>query len=236
MLDGRRQDPTADRTDGCTVRKRQTISTIVAALALSAVSVSVFAQDTDVTGRGQAAPPPPEKVAPYDPIDSGQRVAWVVDGSVGRRSLGVGVIATAWQTAWDTPTEWGRSWSGSARRYAAREADVTISNTLEASLGAIWGEEPRYIPSGRRGIGARARYAAKTVFLAQRRDGRLAPAGGRYVGNTLNNVVENAWLPPSVTTPKQTIIRSANGFLGRLIGNFYDEFWPDTHRLLHRHG
>jgi hypothetical protein len=74
------------------------------------------------------------------------------------------------------------------------------------------------------------------VFLAQRRDGRLAPAWGRYVGNTLNNVIENAWLPPSVTTPKETIIRSANGFLGRLIGNFYDEFWPDAHRLLHRHG
>jgi hypothetical protein len=236
VLDRHGQDPTADRTGGCTVRKRQVISTIVAALALSVVSVSVFAQDTDVTGRGQAAPPPLETAAPYDPIDSGQRVAWIVDGSIGRRSLGVGVITTAWQTAWDTPTEWGRSWSGTARRYAAREADVTISNTLEAGLGAIWGEEPRYIPSGRRGIGARTRYAAKTVFLAQRRDGHLAPAWGRYVGNTLNNVIENAWLPPSVTTPKETIIRSANGFLGRLIGNFYDEFWPDAHRLLHRHG
>lgn len=234
MLDGRGQDPTADRTGNCTVRKRQAISTIFAALVLSAVSVSVCAQDTDVTGRGQAAPP--ETAAPYDPIDSGQRVAWVVDGSIGRRSLGVGVITTAWQTAWDTPVEWGRSWSGVARRSAAREADVTISNTLEASLGAIWGEEPRYIPSGRHGIGARTRYAAKTVFLAQRRDGRLAPSWGRYVGNTLNNVIENAWLPPSVTTPKETIIRSANGFLGRLIGNFYDEFWPDAHRLLHRHG
>ena len=236
MLDRHGQDPTADRTGGCTVRKRQVISTIVAALALSVVSVSVFAQDTDVTGRGQAAPPPLETAAPYDPIDSGQRVAWIVDGSIGRRSLGVGVITTAWLTAWDTPTEWGRSWSGTARRYAALEADVTISNTLEAGLGAIWGEEPRYIPSGRRGIGARTRYAAKTVFLAQRRDGHLAPAWGRYVGNTLNNVIENAWLPPSVTTPKETIIRSANGFLGRLIGNFYDEFWPDAHRLLHRHG
>ena len=236
MLDTHRQGPAADRTGRGAVRKRQTIRTILTTLALSAVPISLFAQDTDVTRRGQAAPRPPETAAPYDPIDSAQRVAWVVDGSIGRRSLGVGVITTAWQTAWDTPTEWGRSWPGVARRYAAREADVTISNTLEASLGAIWGEEPRYIPSGRHGLGARTRYAAKTVFLAQRRDGRLAPAWGRYVGNTLNNVIENAWLPPSVTTPKETIIRSANGFLGRLIGNFYDEFWPDAHRLLHRHG
>ena len=89
---------------------------------------------------------------------------------------------------------------------------------------------------GRHGIGARTGYSAKTVFLAQRRDGHLGPAWGRYVGNTLNNVIENAWLPPSMTTPKDTIARSANGFLGRMIGNLYEEFWPDAHRLLHRRG
>jgi hypothetical protein len=39
-----------------------------------------------------------------------------------------------------------------------------------------------------------------------------------------------------MTTPKDTIARSANGFLGRMIGNLYEEFWPDAHRLLHRRG
>lgn len=218
------------------MRKHQTIVTIFAALAGSVLTVPVFAQDTDVTGRGHAARPSPEPATAYDPIDPGQRAAWIVDGSIGRRSVAVGVLSTVWQTAWDTPPEWHRSWSGIALRYAEREADVTISNTLEAGLGAIWGEEPRYIPSGRRGIGARTRYAAKTVFLAQRRDGHLGPAWGRYVGNTLNNVIENAWLPPSMTTPKDTIARSANGFLGRMIGNLYEEFWPDAQRLLHRRG
>jgi hypothetical protein len=236
VLEGRRQDPAFDPMGSRTVRKRETIGTAFAALALSVLTVPVFAQDTDVTGRGHAAPPPSESAVAYDPVDSGQRVAWIAEGSIGRRSLAVGVMSTVWQTAWDTPPEWNRSWSGVALRYAEREADVTISNTLEAGLGAIWGEEPRYIPSGRHGIGARTRYAAKTVFLAQRRDGHLAPAWGRYVGNTLNNVIENAWLPPSMTTPRETLVRSANGFLGRMIGNLYEEFWPDAQRLLHRHG
>ena len=53
---------------------------------------------------------------------------------------------------------------------------MAISNTIEASLGAIWGEEPRYIPSGRKGIWPRARYAIKTAFVTQRRDGSLHPA------------------------------------------------------------
>jgi len=29
-------------------------------------------------------------------------------------------------------------------------------------------------------------------------------------------------------------VRSVNGFLGRLIGNLYEEFWPDAHRLLRK--
>lgn len=156
-----------------------------------------------------------------------------MDGTIGPRSLFiVGPLGAGLQTAFNWPSEWQRSWSGFGKRYGEREADVAISNTIEAGLGALWGEDPRYIPSGRRGIGARARYAIKTTFLAQRRDGRLAPAWGRYAGNVVNNLIENAWLPPSATTPGQTISRSVLGLLGRLGGNAWDEFWPDARRLL----
>jgi len=30
-----------------------------------------------------------------------------------------------------------------------------------------------------------------------------------------------------MTTPGQTALRSANGLLGRLAGNLWEEFWPD---------
>jgi len=165
----------------------------------------------------------------YTPITSRERIDWIVDGTIGAKSLGVGVFATMWQTGADTPHEWERwTWSGVTKRYLQREADVAISNSLEAGVGAIWGEEPRYIRSGRKGLWPRTRYAMKTVFLAQRPDGHLAPAWGRVVGNTVNNLIENTWLPPSVTTPGQTIFRSSTGFLGRLAGNLFEEFWPDV--------
>ena len=174
---------------------------------------------------------PPLTAEAYVSITPGQRVEWIVDGTIGTRSLFVvGPLATVWQTGFDTPEEWGRGASGIAKRYAHREADVAISNTIEAGLGALWGEDPRYIRSGRKGIWPRARYAMKTVFLAQRRDGRLKPAWGRYAGNVFNNLIENTWLPPSVTTPGQTALRSGLGFLGRLGGNAWEEFWPDVVR------
>jgi hypothetical protein len=170
------------------------------------------------------------------PITAGQRVYWVVDGTVGLRSLlAVGPYSAAWFTAWNTPEEWGRTWSGFGKRYLQREADVAISSSMEAGLGAIWGEDPRFVPSRRHGIWPRARFAMKTAFLAPRRDGHLAPAWGRYASNVFNNVIENTWLPPSVTTPGQTAYRSAAGMGGRVVGNLWDEFWPDAWKYLRRH-
>jgi len=171
----------------------------------------------------------------YVPVTGAQRVEWTVVGAVGPKSLStVGPLAAAWQTGFNQPDEWGRGWSGFGKRYAEREADVAISNTIEAGLGALWGEDPRYIASGRKGIWPRARYALKTSVLAQDRDGHLRPAWARYAGNTLNNVIENAWLPPSQTTAAQTAARSGLGIVTRMGGNLWEEFWPDVARLLRK--
>ena len=165
-------------------------------------------------------------------INGIERINWIVDGMLGPRSLAVGVITSTWQTSLRIPDEWSRSAFGFRERYLEREADVAISNTIEAGLGALWGEDPRYIRAPRGSARSRFAYALKTVVLAPRADGQLKPAWGRFAGNVFNNVIENAWLPPSMTTPGQTALRSANGMLGRLAGNLWDEFWPDIRTRL----
>ena len=200
--------------------------TRVVTLALCGIPVGVAAV------RAQSAPAPAADA--YVPITGADRVAWVVAGTVGPRSLGVGVIASAWQTGWNVPEEWHRSWRGFGKRYAAREADVTLSNSIEAGVGSLWGEEPRYVRAPAGSSKSRAAYALRSVVLAPRRDGHLAPAWGRYAANVANNLIENAWLPPSITTPGQTTLRCASGFAGRLAGNLFDEFWPDIKRRFGR--
>ena len=180
-----------------------------------------------------AAPTDPMTANTYRPATPADRLDWIVDGTVGVQSLTVvGPLGAALLTATNSPSEWHQTWTGFGKRYLQREADVAISNTIEAGVGARWGEEPRYIPSGRKGIWPRARYAIKTTFMAQRPDGHLAPAWGRFAGNALNNVIENAWLPPSATTSGQTILRSVLGLLSRMGGNAWEEYWPDARRLL----
>jgi hypothetical protein len=205
---------------------------LVLVVALCACPTAASAQPADSEPGGQESTKPATADG-YVPITSGERVHWIVDGTIGPQSLFiVGPLSAAWQTAWNVPEEWGRGWSGVGKRYAQREADVAISNTIEAGLGALWGEDPRYIPSARKGIWPRARYALKTSVLAQGRDGRLRPAWGRYAGNTLTNLIENAWLPPSQTTASQTALRSGMGIVTRIGGNLWDEFWPDVVKRL----
>jgi hypothetical protein len=200
---------------------------------MRAATLTVFLAATllPVVAWSQPAAKPEARID--EPMTARERIDWIVDGTVGPKSLFVvGVIGTAWQTAWNAPEEWGRSWSGAGKRYLQREADVAISNTIEAGLGAIWGERADYIPSHKQGVKPRLGYALKTVFLAYRPDGHLAPAWGRYAGNTLNNLIENSWLPPSATTWQQTTWRSASGFGTRALGNVWEEFWPDAKRRL----
>jgi len=43
----------------------------------------------------------------------------------------------------------------------------------------------------------------------------------------VNNVIENAWLPPSQRTWRATAIRSGNSMFGRLATNMWGEFGRD---------
>ena len=206
------------------------------AAVISGLPAAARSQDAPHSdGAAPTAPAQTPTADAYVAITPKERVWWIVDGTVGPKSLFIiGPLAAAWNTAFNTPEEWGRGWSGFGKRYAHREADVAISNSIEAGLGALWGEDPRYIPSARKGIWPRARYALKTSVLAQGRDGRLRPAWARYAGNTVNNVIENSWLPPSQTTATQTALRSGMGIVTRMGGNLWDEFWPDVLRLLRK--
>ncbi len=168
------------------------------------------------------------------PITAAQRAQWIGQSLYGPRSLAAGVFVAGFQTEAVLPEEWGRSADGFARRFGARDAAIATSNSIEAALGAAWGEDPRYFACGCSSVTHRAGHAAKLAFVARRDDGRFAPAWGRYAGTMTASVVQNAWLPPSVTQWQDVVIREGTSFGGRFVGNLWAEFWPDVKRRLHR--
>jgi hypothetical protein len=76
------------------------------------------------------------------PITGQQRIQWAV-----RNSIGPGLLFSAGLgTLFDVPKAYGTHWEGFGERYGIRLTAIAVSNTTEAGLGAIWGEDPRYIP------------------------------------------------------------------------------------------
>jgi hypothetical protein len=185
-------------------------------------------------------PPPPEDIvveaSPYAPVTAWQRLGWFDEKTFGVSNLGGSLPGAAWMTLLDRPREAGPHWEGFGERYGVALSTNAVSNTMEASLGAIWGEDPRYARAGSdASFKSRVGHIAKWTVLAPGRDGDLRPAYARFIAFSGSSFISNAWREPSDTNMDHSMTRIGLAFLGRMGSNTFDEFWPDTKRKLFHH-
>ena len=175
----------------------------------------------------------PSVVPDYKPVTGKQRFNWFVVSTVGPQSLLLsGPVSAALGTAFNKPPEYGPHWEGFGNRYEIRLTGVSTGNAIETSLGAVWGEDPRYFRSPDRAFGLRVKYVIRTTFTAPGRDGRWRPAYARYAGNVGNNFLSNTWRVRSASGPDDAAWRCVLGITGKMAGNAFSEFWPDVKRLI----
>ena len=168
------------------------------------------------------------------PMTGRERLRWFVSQSIGPPSLAVGVLSAGIATARDKPFEYGPHWDGFGNRYGMRLTGVVTGNAMNAGLGALWGEDPRYFPATGQPMGKRVKNVVVYTFMSKRRDGNLAPAYARYVATSGNNFLSNAWRVDSEATNSAALKRTALGFAGRMGANAFREFWPDVRNLIRR--
>jgi len=205
-------------------------------LVLSALlyAASVFGQSdppptTNATSTNTSSSNAPEPITPRE------RARWAIDNTVGPASLAGGVVSAGWGTLFNTPREYGTHWEGFGQRYGMRLTGIATSNVMEAGLGALWGEDPRYVRASTEGFGGRLGHAMKMAFLAQNKDGHLMPAYARFAAISGSNYLSNSWRADSEATLSRASVRVGLGFLGRIGGNIWEEFWPDVKQgLFHR--
>jgi hypothetical protein len=168
------------------------------------------------------------------PITQIQRLKWAAFSSVGPPSLAAGAITSAISTAQNNPREYGPHWDGYFKRQALRLPGSAVSGLMEAELGALWGEDPRYHRATTKSAKGRVWHAVKTAFLAYDRDGKAMPAYARFIAVPASNVIANSWRPDSQRTVGQTSTRISLGFVSRISANTFAEFWPDIRRALRK--
>jgi hypothetical protein len=191
-----------------------------------------------VQANPNAPPPDPSapslSIKPYHSITPGQRVSWILSNTIGPPALTVGLFSAGIATAENTPKEYGGSWSGFAKRYGIRLSVSATSNVMEAGLGSVWGEDPRYFRSYAQPFKGRVRNVLLSTVLTHNRNGQFSPAYARFIAIPGSNFLSNTWRADSETTASNALTRTMWGFLGQMGKNAFIEFWPDIHRrVLH---
>jgi hypothetical protein len=171
----------------------------------------------------------------YEPITGVQRLEWVAETTAGPQHLAAGIFSAAIGTALNDPHEDGPHWSGFGERYGIRLTGIATGNTMEAGLGAIWGEDPRYKREPEKSFGGRLASVVEQAFMTRRRDGHFAPAYARFIAVPGNNFLSNTWRADSEADSYHAGIRTLYGFGGQIGSNAWDEFWPSISAHIFHH-
>lgn len=194
---------------------------------------------TSATGQTLAqktAKPANPNFSSYRPITARQRLGWVVKSTLGPENLAAGLVTSGFSTARNAPREYGPHWDGFGKRDGMRLTGVSTGSVIEAGLGSLWGEDPRYFPAGGQPIKGRLRNVVVMTFIARRAGGNSAPAYARYLGNAGNNFLSNTWRADSESGVSNACVRIVLGVAGRMSSNAFAEFWPDLRKYAFHRG
>ena len=183
---------------------------------------------------GETNPATPDSPG-YTAMTATDRLEWFTKSTMGPQSTAAGVFSAAIGTAMNAPEEYGSQWKGYGSRYAMRLSGISTSNAMEAGLGTLWGEDPRYYKTRGLTVKQRIGNVMKTTFTAPRPDGHYAPAYARFIAIPGSNFLANTWRPDSEADVQHAAIRTLYGFLGHMGSNAFQEFWPDAQKLIFHH-
>jgi hypothetical protein len=170
------------------------------------------------------------------PVKTGSlnRVQWFALATVGPASTMGGLASAGYGVLTHEPPEYPPNTKGFGQRFGMRLSGVATGNAINASLGAIWGEDPRYARHGGPEFGARVKRIVGHTFVTRYSDGETRFAWARLAGNVGNNSLSNLWRVQSEVGVRPTVERISFGFLGQMAGNAFAEFWPDVRKKIGR--
>ena len=170
--------------------------------------------------------------APYHPITPRQSLRWFITNTIGPQTLAGGFFESVFGTALDRPSEYGPHWGGIAGRYGMGMTRVATGNAIEAGVGLILREDPRYFRVPDRPLKARVGNVVRLAFAARGGDKTFRPAYARTMAIFGNNFLSDTWRVHSEANAQDALLRTSEGFAGRMAANAFEEFWPDVKKLV----
>jgi len=161
-----------------------------------------------------------------DPFNGTERLRWLVHQNLSPTAVAVNTVVAAEETATNSPREYGPHWAGFGKRVGLVTANYGVKSVMEAGIGSIWGEDPRYDRTEGQGFRGRVGHAFKMTFFARDRQGNYMPAYARYLAIPGSSFLANSWMPDSDSNTAEALSRTGLSFAGRFASNVYKEFRP----------
>jgi hypothetical protein len=160
------------------------------------------------------------------PIDAHERERWLLHENLDPAVLLQNVAVGGIYTLTNSPKEYGPHWEGFGKRVGMVTAEYGVKTVMEAGLGSLWGEDPRYERTHGQSLATRLGHVIEMTFLARNREGNTMPAYARYLAIPGSSFLSNTWRPDSEASAGDAAVRTGLGFLTRMGENAYKEFRP----------
>jgi len=170
----------------------------------------------------------------YRPIKTAESFRWFVTSTIGPAHLAGVAFASSGGTVVNRPREYGPHYKGFADRFAVGMVGSAAGNAIEIGVGLGLREDPRYFRVPQQAFIGRVANVAKLTFMTPNGSGTSKPAYARYAGIVGGNFLSNTWRVPSEANPRDALLRSSEGFAGRMAANAFKEFWPDVKKCVFR--
>ena len=169
------------------------------------------------------------------PLTSGDRFRMYLRQTYSLPSVLLPASFAGLDQAADSPGEWDRSERGYFDRFATQRGQFQIGAFCKYAVGTAFHEDPRFFPSGKRGLWTRTVYVLTNTLMARSDDGKRMPAFANYTASVSGGFAPAAWLPPSANSLTRSLQRTG-AMLGMIIGmNMGIEFRSDDSRFFHDH-
>jgi hypothetical protein len=178
----------------------------------------------------------PDAPSAYAPLSRHCKFELVLHQTYSPYTFAPAVFDATWAQAWAQWPQYGGGMQGWGKRLGATLADTESRRFMQNFvLATVLHEDPRYFPSEKNSLVARAWYAATRVLVTRDDYGRNVFNQSEFLGASLTSSLQDAYYP----RPDRTLSATLNRFEGSLSSdattNILKEFTPDLKRLFHKH-
>jgi hypothetical protein len=141
-----------------------------------------------------------------------------------------------WAQMWAQWPQYGGGMQGWGKRFGATLADTESRRFIQSFLlSTVLHQDPRYFPSRKRRLVARAWYAATRVVVTKGDVGQNEFNTSELLGTLATSSLQNAYYPEHYRTLGGTVSRFSGALSSDATSDLLHEFAPDLKRIFRKH-